>query len=810
MKKNYLLFLLLFLINHSFSQGECSDFESFTPTCDTEAIIFPAGVDSGDANVNTGVDFGCLATTPNPKWFYIKIATSGVLRLNESNSANLDVDGALWGPFSTLSSITSLCGDTTTPNNPYRVTPVAPNTCDYTISANFNFRVDNAQAGEYYVMLVTNYSNRSTNISIDTNGSTAALDCDIVDVNNVETSVCTDEDGEYTIEDLTVFESEILGPLTGFTITYHPSLETAEAATDPISSPYTGDLDVIYARVENNLTSETYLVATITVNKTENPTANNLTPNYCSQGTTYEVNLDDFKPDINSGSDVNITFHPAQSEDDPYPSTITVSDGDVIYSRVVRGDCVTYGTITFTVAQSTEVRDINPSVCSDTDTYTVTLDDLKTEVTDEDQSLVTITFHNEQNNENPLTGTLEVTNGQVFYARVQRGDCVDFARIEYSVLRNPTVTDLTPEYCSEDNEREISLAALRPEVTSDSGVTISFHPAENDQDQITNEENYVATNGEVLYARVANGDCVKFAKITISLEKPFNENRTENLTELCEGDQYEIYNGEILTETGTYEYYDEENCEYYEYKLLFKPKPIFEEQLVKDYCTETLTKTLTLSSLNGEITSDTDVTITYHPEMSDANQLSDEYTFNGTENTIYARISNGNCVVYSEVIIRQNQNFEVVAAVVEDKLCRKDGYELPDGRVVNENGFYRFYDEENCELRTYELTFYDCLPCKPMMPTAFTPNRNLKNDMLRQAGPDNCIFKISSFTMFNKWGNELLNIDGSTTWEQVNQLIFEKEIEKGTYLYTFEYEGTNIISSEVEKGGYSGTITILY
>jgi gliding motility-associated-like protein len=158
--------------NCDFSQNSCSNPNQL---CSENAFTYPNATNKPDLG---GID--CLGSTPNPTWFYLTVTQAGNITLNLSQNttagAGLDVDYIVWGPFSSLSAITGCT--TGFPNG-----PVA--SCSY--SANFieNATITNAQIGQTYILLVTNFSNQAGNISvIETagtgSGSTScSLLCDI-------------------------------------------------------------------------------------------------------------------------------------------------------------------------------------------------------------------------------------------------------------------------------------------------------------------------------------------------------------------------------------------------------------------------------------------------------------------------------------------------------------------------------------------------------------------------------------------------------------------------------------------------------
>jgi hypothetical protein len=123
---------------------------------------------------------GCLTTTPNPTWFYLPISSSGTINLMIQQSTdpnigtnNIDVDYVLLGPFTDP---VSPCVNQITPN--YIVN------CSYSSSAVEYPTITNAQAGEYYLIMVTNYSNQSGYIKISELGnSQGTIECSGIRLN---------------------------------------------------------------------------------------------------------------------------------------------------------------------------------------------------------------------------------------------------------------------------------------------------------------------------------------------------------------------------------------------------------------------------------------------------------------------------------------------------------------------------------------------------------------------------------------------------------------------------------------------------
>ena len=153
--------------------SNCADSQS---VCGLTSYLNTTGVASLGA-------IGCLVSTPNPTYFTLKIAQSGALNLqleqHDFAGTPRDVDYAAWGPFTSKdAACTAISGGQT----PGIGVPISLTTgCSYSASAVESLNIANAIAGEYYIILITNFSNQAGYINlIQTNaGSTGAgsIDC---------------------------------------------------------------------------------------------------------------------------------------------------------------------------------------------------------------------------------------------------------------------------------------------------------------------------------------------------------------------------------------------------------------------------------------------------------------------------------------------------------------------------------------------------------------------------------------------------------------------------------------------------------
>jgi uncharacterized repeat protein (TIGR01451 family) len=124
-------------------------------------------------NVNGSGAANCLGTTPNPTWFYLPVSQAGTINLQVNQVSNngqpLDVDYIMYGPFT---SPTVACG-----NQNMLLSNVV--SCSYSAAAVEYPFIPNALPGQYYLLMVTNFSNNPGLITITeaNTSNTGAIDC---------------------------------------------------------------------------------------------------------------------------------------------------------------------------------------------------------------------------------------------------------------------------------------------------------------------------------------------------------------------------------------------------------------------------------------------------------------------------------------------------------------------------------------------------------------------------------------------------------------------------------------------------------
>lgn len=136
---------------------------SATQFCGTNGTTYP-----NNTGVPSSGSIGCLFSTPNPTWLFVQVQNPGdvavtVVQTN-NNGVNVDADAIMWGPFPSLA---AGCAGLASSNQV---------DCSYSTSATETMNFSNAQAGDVFVILSTNYNGSAGNITLSSTGS-AAVSC---------------------------------------------------------------------------------------------------------------------------------------------------------------------------------------------------------------------------------------------------------------------------------------------------------------------------------------------------------------------------------------------------------------------------------------------------------------------------------------------------------------------------------------------------------------------------------------------------------------------------------------------------------
>ncbi len=157
--------------------------ETALPFCTNMGLyVFPAGVNSGSpcgdtynaqcsepykcTGAHQGQD-NCLSTAPNPAFYYMRIDEPGNLNIYMYTTPPEDLDFDCWGPFEDMNTACDLLSCSNMVD------------CSYSADPTEHCHINGALTGQYYILLITNYSNSPCNISFE-NVGTGTTDCSIL------------------------------------------------------------------------------------------------------------------------------------------------------------------------------------------------------------------------------------------------------------------------------------------------------------------------------------------------------------------------------------------------------------------------------------------------------------------------------------------------------------------------------------------------------------------------------------------------------------------------------------------------------
>jgi hypothetical protein len=138
------------------------------------ALGVPFANTTGIDAAEPGNAYGCLSDTPNPTWFYLPVSGNGTINLMIEQGSdidiaqpNLDVDFICYGPFTDP---VAPCSGMLTANKIV--------SCSYSAETVEFPVIPNAQAGQFYIIMTTNFSNEPGYVRItETGSSQGEIDC---------------------------------------------------------------------------------------------------------------------------------------------------------------------------------------------------------------------------------------------------------------------------------------------------------------------------------------------------------------------------------------------------------------------------------------------------------------------------------------------------------------------------------------------------------------------------------------------------------------------------------------------------------
>jgi uncharacterized protein (TIGR02145 family) len=204
------------------------------PFCGSAAYTFPSGACTTNCYGESGPCYGCMGVPNNPAWYYMQIGSPGTIVLTITESPYTDIDYCCWGPFSTP---TGAC--------------TAGLTCSKIASCSFSpwgteiCTINNAQAGEFYILVLSNFVNQSTQITFQQTNwgqpGAGTTNCNLVTFCSVSAltgtaSLCSPATNTFSISGNVEFSNPpASGTLTVTDITASPNVSQSFSA--PFVSP---------------------------------------------------------------------------------------------------------------------------------------------------------------------------------------------------------------------------------------------------------------------------------------------------------------------------------------------------------------------------------------------------------------------------------------------------------------------------------------------------------------------------------------------------------------------------------------------
>ncbi|WP_425077817.1 T9SS type B sorting domain-containing protein [Psychroserpens sp. S379A] len=483
----------------------------------------------GIGNAEAGIDYGCLGSEPNPRWYFLQSGdTAGDLNftLTQDTGQNgtgtgIDVDFIIWGPFSE-----PVCGSA----NLNSSTEVD---CSYSAAAVENINIPNAPPNSVYMLLITNFNGGAGYINLELDpSSTSDTNCDIicqVDLGD-DQELCSG--GSYEIVPdfsgaFNVFEWQ----KDGVTI---PG-ETGSSLTVTESGTYTLLADGFDAIFGDPCSTQDEVVITIE----DAFSINDISIVECSAAASAQFDLENEVSNILTPLDpvdYTVTFYNTQTDAENGLNEInpandyTGTNGEIIYVRVeaVGTDCYETSQIELIISGAPFINPVLDMVlCDDVSNDGVEAFDLDSQILTvlgtQDPALYEVTFHTSFSDADlgvdsltsPYTNTVNQENIFVRVTTISNPVCyvaspasVFDLIVDVRAIAN-TVDDMV--VCDDISADEIESFDLNSQITTilngQTGVSLTFHPTQADADANTNALTSPYTNisnPQTIYVRVEN------------------------------------------------------------------------------------------------------------------------------------------------------------------------------------------------------------------------------------------------------------------------------------------------------------------
>jgi hypothetical protein len=203
--------------------------------------------------MNVGVsslgNIGCLSTAPNPVWYWMEVGDPGNININMTSPTGNDIDFIAWGPFTSVAdacsniSLTSCYSCPNNTSNPsfYPYGNIVD--CSYDPASYETCHINNAQSGQIYMLLITNFSNRPGTINFSQTSGTGNTNCGFLEpqVSN-NSPLCPGS----------ILQFEIQNPKPNLTYTWYGPNGFTSSYTSPFIYPVGFEHEGMYYVVVND------------------------------------------------------------------------------------------------------------------------------------------------------------------------------------------------------------------------------------------------------------------------------------------------------------------------------------------------------------------------------------------------------------------------------------------------------------------------------------------------------------------------------------------------------------------------------
>ena len=450
--------------------------ENASPFCGEGGALYGSNV-IGIPN-NTSV--ACLGTIPNPSWNILQIGDSGPVNIQIVQNTEFDVDGnpigngldvdfVLWGPFDNTIDYCELDLLVDCPSCPFSNIPDTGFypfgiivDCSYSAAPVEVVSIDNAVAGEIYVLLITNFSNQPGTIQIQqTNaGDTGAGSI----TSEIEVDLGADQSfcgfPSYDLNADSPFADRYEWYLDGFII------PGEEAATLTVNQ--TGTYTVIAYDDNCDAQAQDEVVVVFGIEPVANPVPDIVTCDDASGDEIEDFDLESQTAGVlgtQDPADFNVTYHAslvdAQTNTaalaSPYNNT---SNPQTIYVRIEDANatfCFTTTTFDLIISGPTPTAtSVDIEECDDDAdgiaSFDLTAHDANV-LDGQDPGTFTVSYYETEADANAGTGAIaspytNTTNPQTVYARVESNVAFDcYSVVDFDLIVNELpVTSFTADF----------------------------------------------------------------------------------------------------------------------------------------------------------------------------------------------------------------------------------------------------------------------------------------------------------------------------------------------------------------------------